>query len=60
MRMKTSSWRHMLPGLGRRRFSALANSRPKRKAHSWILSQDTTTPRAARMVSTSRRLRLLQ
>ena len=41
-------------------FRVLANSRPKRKPHSRMLSQDTTTPRAARSSSTSRRLRLKQ
>ena len=40
--------------------SVLANCRPKRKSHVRMVSQLTMTPHAARIVSTSRRLRLKQ
>jgi len=46
--------------LGSALLSVLANSRPKRRPHSRMLSQLTTRLRAARMVSTLRRLRLKQ
>jgi len=48
------------PDFGLRRFSVLANSRAKRRLHSRMLSYVTTTPRAVRMLSTSRRLRIKQ
>jgi len=48
------------PGHGLRRFRVLANSRPKRRPHSRMLLYGTTTPQAARISSTSCRLRLKQ
>ena len=51
---------HLSPGFGRRRLRAAAYCRPKRMTQSRMLSWLTVTPRAARISSTSRRLRLKQ